>query len=90
VKKALSDAGLVQMTGAEQFWYVLQCVAFGAGYFAKILAAKALTEMTRFPVPGSGLQPGPARPPQLGQPPQLGHPAQLGRFGQPAAALNAG
>jgi hypothetical protein len=32
------------MTGAEQFWYVLQCIAFGAGYFAKIPTKKALSE----------------------------------------------
>ena len=29
----------------EQFWYVGQCVAFGAGYFAKIPARKALSEV---------------------------------------------
>jgi hypothetical protein len=36
------------MTGAERFWYVLQCVAFGAGYFAKIPTAKALSELPQF------------------------------------------
>jgi len=39
------------LTSAEGFWYVLQCIAFGAGYFAKVPAKKALqdfglTEMT--------------------------------------------
>ncbi len=35
-KKALPDFGMAQMTAAEQFWYVLMCVGFGAGYFAKL------------------------------------------------------
>jgi hypothetical protein len=39
------------LTAAEKFWYVLSCIAFGAGYFAKIPAKKAmedfgLTELT--------------------------------------------
>lgn len=34
----------IGMTGAESFWYVLQCLAFGAGYFAKIPAKKALAD----------------------------------------------
>ena len=39
------------LTAAEQFWYVLMCIWFGAGYFAKIPAKKAmhdfgLAEMT--------------------------------------------
>lgn len=33
------------MTGAEKVWYVLQCIAFGAGYFAKIPTKKALSEL---------------------------------------------
>jgi hypothetical protein len=33
------------MTAAEQFWYVLQCIAFGAGYFAKVPVKKALSEV---------------------------------------------
>lgn len=45
VKKALSEAGLAQMTSAEQFWYVLQCIALGAGYLAKLPAKKALSEL---------------------------------------------
>ena len=32
------------LTGAQQFWYVLQCIYFGAGYFAKIPAKKALED----------------------------------------------
>jgi hypothetical protein len=36
------------LTGAQQFWYVLQCIAFGAGYFAKLSTAKALSEMPQF------------------------------------------
>ena len=32
------------LTGAERFWYILQCVAFGAGYFAKIPTKKALSD----------------------------------------------
>jgi hypothetical protein len=32
------------LTGAQQFWYVLQCIAFGAGYFAKIPAKRALAD----------------------------------------------
>jgi hypothetical protein len=34
----------IGLTGAQQFWYVLQCIAFGAGYFAKIPAKKALAD----------------------------------------------
>lgn len=33
-------------TSAERFWYVLQNIAFGAGYFAKIPAKKAAIEVT--------------------------------------------
>src|SRR4051794_15333289 len=33
------------LTGAEQFWYVLQCISFGAGYFAKIPTKKALSDV---------------------------------------------
>lgn len=35
VKKAFDEAGLAQMTAMEKFWYILMCVAFGGGYFAK-------------------------------------------------------
>ncbi len=36
------------LTGWEQFWYVVMCVFFGAGYFAKIPTAKALSELPQF------------------------------------------
>lgn len=32
------------LTTWERIWYVLQCIAFGAGYFAKIPAKKALSD----------------------------------------------
>jgi hypothetical protein len=37
-------AGRLRMTGAESFWYVLGCIAFGGMYFAKIPTKKALSE----------------------------------------------
>jgi hypothetical protein len=43
--------GRLRLTAAEQFWYVLQCIAFGAGYFAKVPVKKALSEVTQRPVP---------------------------------------
>ena len=33
-----------KMTGMETFWYYLQCLAVGAGYFAKIPMKKAMHE----------------------------------------------
>jgi len=33
-------------TSAERFWYVIQNIAFGAGYLAKIPAKKAAIEVT--------------------------------------------
>jgi len=33
------------MTAMERFWYVLENIAFGAGYFMKLPAAKALDEV---------------------------------------------
>jgi hypothetical protein len=50
--KALADFGMAKLTSAEQFWYVLQCIAFGAGYFAKLPTAKALSEMPEFRAAG--------------------------------------
>jgi len=38
-------AGKVQMTSAENFWYVVQCLSFGAGYFSKVPVKKALSEI---------------------------------------------
>ena len=32
------------MTTWEGFWYVVQCIAFGAGYFAKIPAKRAMRD----------------------------------------------
>jgi hypothetical protein len=48
---ATAAARKTALTTWEGIWYVLQCIAFGAGYFAKIPAKKAmhdfgLTEMT--------------------------------------------
>jgi hypothetical protein len=40
-----SMAARFRLTAAEQFWYVLQCIAFGAGYFAKVPVKKALSEV---------------------------------------------
>jgi hypothetical protein len=36
------------LTGAETFWYVLMNFAFGAGYSAKVIAAKAISELPQF------------------------------------------
>jgi hypothetical protein len=44
-KQTTSFVGKIRLTAAEQFWYVLQCIAFGAGYFAKFPVKKALTEL---------------------------------------------
>ncbi|NBV65889.1 MAG: hypothetical protein EBR75_02190 [Actinobacteria bacterium] len=33
-----------KLTSMETFWYFLQCIAFGAGYFAKVPVKKALSE----------------------------------------------
>ncbi len=33
------------MTTAERFWYTIENIAFGAGYFAKLPIAKALDEV---------------------------------------------
>lgn len=35
---------LARMTGAASAWYVIQCIAFGAGYFAKIPVKAALRD----------------------------------------------
>ncbi|MGW5235197.1 hypothetical protein ACWEQU_23575 [Streptomyces nodosus] len=54
VKKALSEYGLVEMTGAEKFWYVIQCILFGSGYFAKVVIKKALSEVRNAGAPQVG------------------------------------
>ncbi len=33
-----------KLTSMETFWYYVQCLCFGAGYFAKVPVKKALTE----------------------------------------------
>lgn len=46
VKKALAEYGLVELTGAEKFWYVAENVfGFGSGYFSKVIIKKALSEV---------------------------------------------
>lgn len=40
-----AELGLAeQLTGGERFWYVLECIAFGGGYFAKVVAKVALAQ----------------------------------------------
>ena len=34
----------IGLTAAEKFWYVLGCIAFGAAYFQKVPAKKALSD----------------------------------------------
>jgi hypothetical protein len=36
------------LTSAQRFWYVVQCIALGAGYFKKLSTAKALSEIPQF------------------------------------------
>jgi hypothetical protein len=40
-----TTAGRLQLTSAEKFWYILQCINFGAGYLAKVPVKKALSEI---------------------------------------------
>ena len=42
----------IGLTAAEKLWYVLGCIAFGAAYFKKVPAAKALSEPEQFKVAG--------------------------------------
>jgi hypothetical protein len=42
--RAQPPARTFGLTGAQQFWYVLTCIWFGAGYFAKIPAKKAMAD----------------------------------------------
>ena len=37
-------AGKIRLTAAEQFWYVVHNIAFGAAYFMKIPVRKALSD----------------------------------------------
>jgi hypothetical protein len=41
VQHAARKAG---MTAAEEFWYILGCIAFGAAYLAKVPVKKALSD----------------------------------------------
>ena len=47
MKRALEQAGLAEMTAAEKFWYVVENIFLGAGYFAKIVSVKAHSESTQ-------------------------------------------
>jgi hypothetical protein len=81
-----SMASRFRVTAAEQFWYVLQCIAFGAGYFAKVPVKKALSELSPISDPGyQGLRAGQTAQPQLSQPygPPVSHDQALppGRHG---------
>jgi hypothetical protein len=72
-----STVGRLRLTAAEQFWYVLQCIAFGAGYFAKVPVKKALSELTQHSGPGHvGPRPGQTPPYQIDQTPPGVPPAQ--------------
>jgi hypothetical protein len=48
----LHQYGGIGMAGWQSPQYVLQCVAFGAGYFAKLPTAKALSEMPQLQAGG--------------------------------------
>jgi hypothetical protein len=48
VAAAAQLAHKIGMTAAEEFWYVLGCIAFGAAYFMKVPVAKALAELGQF------------------------------------------
>jgi hypothetical protein len=43
-QQPLAQVRAAGLTAAQKFWYVLMCIGFGAGYFAKIPAKKALTD----------------------------------------------
>jgi hypothetical protein len=47
------------LTGAEQFWYALQCIWFGRGYLVKVVYKKGLSEMPQLPQAQVGLMPTP-------------------------------
>jgi hypothetical protein len=47
-----STFGRLQLTATEKFWCVLQCIAFGAGYFATVPVKKAFSELGHLPAPG--------------------------------------
>lgn len=62
VKKALAEYGLVEMTAAEKFWYVVENIALASGYFSKVIIKKALAEVR-------AAQPQPQQLPPYGQQP---------------------
>ncbi|MGW1801554.1 hypothetical protein ACWCQN_37965 [Streptomyces sp. NPDC001984] len=45
VRKALSEYGLVTLTGWQKFWYVLMNIALGSGYLSKVIVKKAMSEI---------------------------------------------
>lgn len=45
VRKALSEYGLVALTGWQKFWYVLMNIFFGSGYLSKVIVKKAMSEV---------------------------------------------
>ena len=54
-KKAMSEFGLVEMTSAERTWYTILCILCGAGDFAKLPVAKAISETPPYVTRGQGL-----------------------------------
>ena len=44
----------VTMTSAENFWYVLSCISFGAGYFLKLPTARALCDADAYTMTSAG------------------------------------
>jgi hypothetical protein len=44
VTEPTGDPQWLRLKGAEQFWYILHCIAFGAGYLAKVPTKKALQD----------------------------------------------
>jgi hypothetical protein len=46
-------ASLAYRTSAEKFWYVLQCIYFGAGYLAKIPVKAALRDAGKCELTGA-------------------------------------
>ena len=51
----MSEFGLAEMTSGEKTWYTILCVLCGAGYFAKLPVAKAISETPPLAASGQGL-----------------------------------
>ena len=51
----MSEFGLVEMTSGERTWYTILCILCGAGYFAKLPVAKAISETPPYVTRGQGL-----------------------------------